>query len=613
LIQSVARAGLLGLALIVGGVSAAGAQEDVHHVPIDVMLAQPVEAPDGVALAATVWTPTAGRQKFTTVLVVTPYISDEAHDRARTYADRGYAMVSVDRRGRGNSGGPHQVFTDVGPDACAVIEWIRSQPWSDGRVVMRGGSYRGMTQWMTARTCPDALSTMIPTAAAYPGEDFPRTGAHGAYSYLVRWLALTYGRTGNDKLFADDQYWSDKFDSAYLNYVPFAELDRWVGMPSPLFQRWVAGLSDVPDFSDVTPTPQQYRRITMPVLTVTGHYDGDQPGALRYYREHVAEAPDVAAAEHFLLIGPWDHGDTRRPTAELGSSGAVEFGANSVFDMDQFNLDWFDWRLGRGEKPELLKDRVTYYVGGADEWRHAPALDAIAGQRRKLYLSGEAYEAYEGFRSGQLAEQVPSKSVVHTFTSDPLDTSALAVTETDHFAMIAKGEIDDPSPGYLPQTLTFHSARFDQPTTIAGRLKLTLYLSLDTPDADVRANVFAVFPDGTVRLLGSDVVRARFRHGSPQPVPPGVVEPYVFERFFWQAFEVSKGALLRLTVGPLNDPSMQKNFNSGGRPGFETREDARVATIQLHHDAQYPSHLEIPIATLPSAVGPADEHQGDAP
>ncbi|MEO0424188.1 MAG: CocE/NonD family hydrolase [Pseudomonadota bacterium] len=593
------------MALVATTVLAAD-ENDVEHVPIDVRLHQRIDAADGVSLSATVWKP-AEREEVPTVLVVTPYISDEAHGRARHYADRGYAMVSLDRRGRGDSDGEPQVFTDVGPDACAVIDWIARQPWSDGRIAMRGGSYRGMTQWMTARHCPDALLTMIPTASAYPGEDFPRVGPHGSYAYLTRWLALTHGRTGNTQLFADGEYWERKFAEAHRRYLPFAQLDSFVGAPSAQFQQWVAGLNDLPDFAHLTPTVDQYAKMTLPVLTITGHYDGDQPGALRYYREHVANAPPEAAAEHYLVIGPWDHGDTRHPTAELGTSGVIEFDESSVFDMDQFNLDWLDWRLGRGGKPEFLEDRVAYYLTGADRWVYAESLEAVSDRTRKFYLQGKAFEAYEGFRSGQLVDAPPKASTVHTIKSDPLDLSALEITETHQFDLIAGGEIDDPSPGYLEQTLTFHTPRLEEPMRIAGQLRLTLYLAMDTPDADLVARAWAVLPDATVRLLGTDTVRARFRSGAPKLVEPGVIEPYVFERFFWQARELPAGAQIRLTVSPLNDPTVQKNFNSGGRLGFETAEDARVATIQLHHDAQYPSHLEVPLAAPDAEEPPSEE------
>ncbi len=600
---------LAGFALIAMAAAApAGDDETPAHAPVDVLLQRPVAMADGVTLAATVWKPAgsgADGARVPAVLVVTPYVSDEAHPRARTYVDRGYAMVSVDRRGRGNSGGEQQVFTDVGDDACAVIEWIKAQPWSDGRVAMRGGSYRGMTQWMTARNCPQALFTIIPTASAYPGEDFPLDGPHGAFAYVVRWLALTYGRTANDQLFADEAYWRDKFADAYRSFVPFARLDDFVGAPSSRFQAWVARLDGHAAPFAGTPTAAQYAAMKLPILTITGSYDGDQPGALRYYREHVANATDEAAAEHYLLIGPWDHADTRNPDRELGSSGAVVFGENSVVDMDQLNLDWLDWRLGRGARPALLADRVTYYVGGADEWRHAPSLAAVAPHTRTFYLAADEQQAYEGLRSGGLLDAPVAEQPVHVMRSDPLDVSAADLTEHHRFDLLAGGEIDDPSAAYLPQTLVFHTPVLEAPMTVAGPPRLTLYLSLDAPDADIYVTVAAVLPGGLVRQLGNDVVRARFRSGEPALVEPGVVQPYVFERSRWQAWELPRGARIRLTVGPLNDPSVQKNFNSGGRLGFETREDARVATITLHHDARYPSALELPVAAA-KPVGEAD-------
>jgi len=48
-------------------------------------------------------------------------------------------------------------------------------------------------------------------------------------------------------------------------------------------------------------------------------------------------------------------------------------------------------------------------------------------------------------------------------------------------------------------------------------------------------------------------------------------------------------------VAPLDIPDLQKNFNSGGRIGFETADDARVATVRLHHSARHPSVLHLPV------------------
>ena len=54
--------------------------------------------------------------------------------------------------------------------------------------------------------------------------------------------------------------------------------------------------------------------MAFPVLTATGYFDDDQPGALRYYRNHEAHAPAEALSRSYLVIGPWDHGGTQQPS-----------------------------------------------------------------------------------------------------------------------------------------------------------------------------------------------------------------------------------------------------------------------------------------------------------
>ncbi|MEO1658242.1 MAG: CocE/NonD family hydrolase [Pseudomonadota bacterium] len=577
------------------GMQAAVANDSAHK-PIDVLLQQTVTTTDGTELAATVWKPDADDKRYTAVLVVTPYVSDEAQARGRIYVDRGYALVSLDRRSRGASDGPHEVLTDVGPDACAAIAWIKQQPWSDGRVAMRGGSYRGMSQWMTARACPDELETIMPTASVYPGHsDFPLGPGLVSYKYTARWLSFVAGPTRNINLFSDEAYWQERALTSYRQHLPFHQYDAFVGYPSPIFQKWVETLSEPAQWDSYTIPADAYAAMDMPILTITGHYDGDQLGALGYYRQHQASAQRKPKRDHHLVLGPWDHAGTRVPRQRLSES--VEFGANAAFDMDQFNLDWLDWTLGRGPKPELLtKGRVVYYVGGANEWRYADDLDAVAAETHSLFLSAAPDEAADVFRSGHLLGEPVSSDEPHTFINDPLDTSPADLTE-ENWGTLANGNFRKDWAAHMPETLVFHSSPLPDEQVMAGQMKLTLYLEMDAPDTDIFATVAAVFPDGEILHLGASVVRARFRNGlEPELVEPGVVEPYVFDTFFWNAWALPAGARIRLTVGPFNDPMYQKNYNSGGKLGFETADDARVATIKLHHNSEYPSVLEIPLA-----------------
>lgn len=112
-------------------------------------------------------------------------------------------------------------------------------------------------------------------------------------------------------------------------------------------------------YDAMVPTAEQFSKITLPILTITGQYDGDELGALTFYRDHLAHATTEARAKHFLIIGPWDHAGTRTPTDEFGG---VKFGSAAVIDLNDLHRQWYDWTMKSGPKPEFLKDRVAYYL-----------------------------------------------------------------------------------------------------------------------------------------------------------------------------------------------------------------------------------------------------------
>ncbi|HEY1216113.1 MAG TPA: CocE/NonD family hydrolase, partial [Bryobacteraceae bacterium] len=105
---------------------------------------------DGVKLAADIFLP-QGRRRWPTVLVRTPY-NRKARSTIgyRFFAEHGFALVIEDVRGRYASQGNFGPIMQEGPDGNDTINWISEQPWSNGRVVMAGGSYLGIAQWWAA-------------------------------------------------------------------------------------------------------------------------------------------------------------------------------------------------------------------------------------------------------------------------------------------------------------------------------------------------------------------------------------------------------------------------------------------------------------------------------
>jgi predicted acyl esterase len=130
---------------------------------------------DGVQLYVEITRPVdAGR--WPVIAEISPYhgtiyqrdgvrILPEQGGLANYFPARGYAVMMVDVRGTGRSGGCLDL---MGPrdqsDAKHVIEWAAKQPWSNGRVGALGHSYPGGTSVMSLAEHPKGLATVVVSA-----------------------------------------------------------------------------------------------------------------------------------------------------------------------------------------------------------------------------------------------------------------------------------------------------------------------------------------------------------------------------------------------------------------------------------------------------------------
>ena len=98
---------------------------------------------DGVRLAVTLHTP-EGDGPWPAILEALPYRKDDDTASYRPeyvrLADAGYVVCRADVRGTGTSEG---IATDEYPevertDMATVIDWLATQPWSNGNVGMYG-------------------------------------------------------------------------------------------------------------------------------------------------------------------------------------------------------------------------------------------------------------------------------------------------------------------------------------------------------------------------------------------------------------------------------------------------------------------------------------------
>ena len=546
---------------------------------------------DGVHLNATVFKPKAMPAPLPVVFTLTPYIADSYEDRASYFARHGYVFALVDVRGRGNSEGTFEPFANEARDGYDIVEWLARQPWSNGKVAMWGGSYAGFDRWATLKEHPPHLATIVPAAAAAAAVDFPFY--NGMFtSYIIQWLTFTSGKTGNPKQFGDSTFWTEKFRERYARNLPFRELDQIVGNTSTVFQKWMDHPQPDEYWDAMYPTPEQFAQIDIPILTITGHYDGDQIGAMRYYRDHMRYGSPAARDRHYLIVGPWNHAGTRTPNREVGG---LKFGEASMLDLNNLHREWYDWTMKSGPKPAFLKQRVAYYIAGREKWKYAASLEAIAGATRTLFLNSTDSGASDAMHSGTLDPEKPTAQLAYDrYVYDPLDLRPGALETADNPNSLT---VETEPLHLFGDGLIYHSAPFEEDTEISGNVRLVASIAMDVPDTDFEVNLYEILPNGGSVLLTGDSLRARYRESTRKPtaVDPGQIVKYDFRGFTFFSRWIAKGSRLRLMLRSPNSIQVEKNYNSGGVVASESGKDARTAHISLYHDAEHASYLGLPI------------------
>jgi putative CocE/NonD family hydrolase len=557
---------------------------------------------DGVRLTGTLYLPKANAAPAPCIFSLTPYTVHRNHSRACRFAEQGFPFLIVDSRGRGNSQGEFQPFIQEGKDGFDIVEWIARQPFCNGKVAMLSSSYEGYVQWATAREFPPHLATIVPAVAVAPAVDFPMR-SNIPYPYVMRWLTMVTGHTSQEQIFDDQEFWRTQFGAWFESGRAFKELDVQLGNASVIFQLWVSHPAQDDYWDSCRPTVDEFSRLDIPILTITGTYDSDQPGALHYYREHVRRASPEAAAKHYLVIGPWNHRGHWNGSLGLKSDiGGLTFGPAALIDAMQLHLEWYHWTMGNGPKPHFLRKQVCYYVAGAERWRYADTLESITAHSEPLYLDSLGM-ASQIFASGCLGER-EGNGPSDTYTYDPRDTSIAQVESklNDPYTLLRPTfPTDDPTDQTLVYAkeglaLFYHSLPFSQDTELSGFFKLTAWISIDQFDTDFMVAVYEITGDGRSILLTSDLMRARYRESLYEERLVQTHEPlrYDFDRFTFISRQIKARSRLRLVIGPVNSIFYQKNYNSGGVVAEESMKDARLVKVTLWHDSNHPSALYIP-------------------
>jgi len=536
-------------------VEALTAQDSAHRY--ETQRDVPIRTPDGATVTATVVRPRGARGKLPALLEFTIYANAQrALVEPTLSASHGYAGVLAYSRGKGASPDLPVAFEHDGADADTVIEWIARQEWSDGRVGMFGGSYDGFSLWAAAKRLPKALKAMMPSVTAAPGIDIPMEGNVFA-DFFYRWpLYTTSGPWLDEAGYNDEAHWDALYKRWYRSGRAYRELPEIDGKPNPTYLRWLQHPSYDAYWQAQIPYREEFAQIDIPVLTTTGYFDPGQIGALYYFNEH---RKYNAQADHYLLIGPYDHVGAQRQSADVLNGYTID--PVAAIDIMDLRYRWFDHCFRGGPLPVELADRVNYQVMGANVWKHAPSIEAM-GPPRRFYLDG-AREV------GRLADE-PSKP--GAFATQTVDFADRSDVDAAFSGLIIDDHVDDRN------ALVYVSKPVAVATRVSGLFSGELDVRVNKKDFDFSIALYEQMPDGKYFQLSTFIARASYLRDRSKRhlLPPGKRQKLAFTSGRLTSRQFQPGSRLVAVVGVPHQPELQINYGSGKDVSDETLADAKT-------------------------------------
>lgn len=551
---------------------------------------------DGIKLAADIYRPQA-EGKFPVILTRTPYKKEMAELQARYYARRGYVFAVQDCRGRFSSPGTWEPFVNEPKDGYDSIEWLASQPWSNGKVGMIGGSYVGWVQWWAAREHPPHLVTIIPNVSP-PDPFYNIPYEYGVFFILgaIWWADVLETEATADlsgvamSSIGEKKYWK------LLTSLPVIELDKKVlGRKNPYWRKWIEHPTN-DEYWEQANFLDYLDEVRIPVFHQSGWFDGDGIGSKLNY----ARMKSFGHPYQKLILGPWGHTDTA-----MRRLGDLDFGPQAIVDLQRDYLRWFDYWLKGIDNGIIKEPLVSIFVMGTNKWLHDHVYPLSCTQFQEWYLHSLG-QANTSKGDGKLSLSSPEKdSPPDSYVYDPGDPtpSPTYYEEAEEEEKKVKSleekkkeaeEHHEKITQNRSDILVYQTEPLEKPLTFAGPISAKLYASSSAKDTDWFMRLVWVTKDGKTYTLAEGKIRARFRESTKKPVflTPGKIYEYTLD--LWQTgITIPAGDILRVEVASASFPLFSRNLNTGGHNETETQ--FVKAEQKIFHSEKYPSHILLPV------------------
>jgi predicted acyl esterase len=553
----------------------------------------------------------------------------------------GFAVVDVNMRGTGCSGGAYDFFETLqNLDGYDVIETIAHQPWVLGhKVGMLGISYGGISQLFTAQERPPDLEAIAPLSVIdatattlYPGGILntgfavpwaqerqqnaePASPGHGQAWANTRIEEGDETCKANQALHGEATNLMDKIRENSTYDPPVADpLDpitfvHKIHVPTFMACQW----EDEQTGGHCADLAQHFTGTTRKWFTFTNgaHIDSLDPYTydrlydfLELYVAHqapIVNSPIVHATAPIVYqeaMGLPKTDLVTLPTDPIQEKLTYE-SALSAFEALPAIRVLFD--NGAGTSPAGSSTPGDPYPGFEASFSKFP----IPGTRARTWYFGPG---------GAMGEQLPSAEGVDSYTSD-----ANATPLTDFGTSTGSGGLwgnasqwewnwQQPPAG---SAVSYVSTPLTSDTSAVGGGAVHLWVRSSTPDVDLQATVSEVRPDGNETFVQDGWLRASERKlattsknlldqrptllqpiptmlaSDVEPMPAGEFVPVVVPLYF-EGHAYRAGSRIRVTISAPNGTQPVCSFG-------QTQPEGTTATESIAFSPSMPSSLILPI------------------
>lgn len=442
----------------------------------------PLTMADGVVLMTDHFEPRS-QGPHPTILMRLPYGRSGFAGVAGAYAERGFNVVLQACRGTEKSGGEFDPLVNERADGLTTLDWIKAQPWFDGRLGLSGPSYLGYTQWAISDALPDvsAMATKV-TTADFRSVVFPSGAFH--LGLWLSWLQVVDGLRERPLKMVGTMFSGgiERTTAKAAMVLPLIEADiAAVGRPISFWRRWFKDSIGNDAFWETIDHRHRLSATTPPVHFMSGWYDFMVDQLLSDYQRLVE-----LGHQPYLTVGTWTH-----IADELQRDNLRE------------TLIWMRAKL-MGDTTELRDKPVRIHIAGLNAWRDFDRYPPGPPTPKTLFIGP----------NGTLSEHAPATPGHDDYRYDPADPTPNVGGAI--FAFTGAGPVDNALRESRADVLTYTSEPLEQPLTIIGQSAVTVHARADRPHVDFFLRLCEVGPtgisinicDGLFRVTGKTPVEA---------------------------------------------------------------------------------------------------------